>query len=427
MTEKTNKSSFGEKLKRIFLHNWWLKLASLLFAIVLWGYVLTSQNPTRIKLVPNVSVWFDGETDLSAKNLVVRGDTAKILEPISARVETELTKFADFDANSITATVSLKSISTPGTYTLPIMVTAKDGTILSTSRKNITVEIDRLQKRSIPVQVVQSGTLPDGYWADEPAISVGEIEIEGALTDVNMVSRAVCEVNLDGRTESYYDSVSVKLLDENNEEIDPALFRGQFPSVTLRLMVLPTKKVPVNVEKAAAGADQIRDGYEIKGYTITPKTVLIAAPQDVLDGISELDVEMFDVAGESESMILENHKIIVPDGVRLISAQTVDIYVNITEIQETLSIDSIPIKIEGLGRSYTAELEIESSGVSLLGGRSIINKLTRKDITLYIDVTDLEVGVYTLDVHLRLPKDEYLDELTVTVGVPKVTVSIKKR
>ena len=44
-----------------------VKFVALLFAILLWGYVLTDQNPSRTKTVANVPTSFEGEAELLAQ------------------------------------------------------------------------------------------------------------------------------------------------------------------------------------------------------------------------------------------------------------------------------------------------------------------------------------------------------------------------
>ena len=44
-----------------------LKVIAFIFAMLLWGYVLTDQKPVREKDVGNVSTSFDGEAELIAQ------------------------------------------------------------------------------------------------------------------------------------------------------------------------------------------------------------------------------------------------------------------------------------------------------------------------------------------------------------------------
>ena len=64
--EKPNKFLEASKkiFSRLFGRNLLLKILSLLFAILLWGYVIAEVNPTRTKILTDVNVSFEGEADL---------------------------------------------------------------------------------------------------------------------------------------------------------------------------------------------------------------------------------------------------------------------------------------------------------------------------------------------------------------------------
>ena len=56
-------------IKNFFTTNLAVKIVALLFAVLLWGYVLTDQNPYRTKTITNVNTSFEGEAELLAQGL----------------------------------------------------------------------------------------------------------------------------------------------------------------------------------------------------------------------------------------------------------------------------------------------------------------------------------------------------------------------
>lgn len=61
-------------LKTFFSKNIALKIISLAFAVLLWGYVMMETDPERTKIISDVTVSFDGEDELQSKNLTVQGN-----------------------------------------------------------------------------------------------------------------------------------------------------------------------------------------------------------------------------------------------------------------------------------------------------------------------------------------------------------------
>lgn len=60
---------FFTALGRALKNNWPTKLAALLFAFIIWSYVMASQNPIRDITVRGVRIDYIGIEELTAKNL----------------------------------------------------------------------------------------------------------------------------------------------------------------------------------------------------------------------------------------------------------------------------------------------------------------------------------------------------------------------
>ena len=61
MKKSTNTgSALKTWLKNAFTKNLALKIVSLIFAMLLWGYVLMSENPQRTKTLTNVPISVEG-------------------------------------------------------------------------------------------------------------------------------------------------------------------------------------------------------------------------------------------------------------------------------------------------------------------------------------------------------------------------------
>ena len=100
-----------EALKAFCTKNVALKVVALLFAILLWGYVLTDQNPQRTKTVANVNTSFEGEAELLAQGLCVRGDRKEVLSNVTVQVRTQITNYASLGSGQVNAAISLRNIS----------------------------------------------------------------------------------------------------------------------------------------------------------------------------------------------------------------------------------------------------------------------------------------------------------------------------
>lgn len=411
-------------LKNLFTKNILIKFLSLLFAMLVWGYVMMDQNPMRIKTVENVAVNFDAEGDLIARKLVVRSDRNQALKSITVKVNTELTKYADLDASDITASISLRGVSGPGIYTILIDATTPDGTVVSVSPSQVTIEIDNLFTKRIPVEVSLNGELPDGYWNGEPETTNSYVDIEGALKDISSIVKAVCPIDLTGRTESYNESTSVELQNAAGEAVNVTLL-GEVPAIPIKLSILRMAQLPVNVDAAITGKENLPVNYEIVGYSVSPSSnITVIGEKETIEALTGVDIEPIDVSNEKES-VEQEVQLLLPEGVTSLNGNTIQVRVNIRQKMQTLSFSAVPVEVQGLGKKLAATLNLSSTNVTITGQVSLMSALSRDDVVVYADVTGLSAGTYQVELRLGLPNESMLSEVTYTIAAPYAEVIIR--
>ena len=164
--------------KGFFTRNLGLKIVALVFAILLWAYVLVALNPVRSKSIDDVPITLEGYTDLLSRNLILVNSDLGMAD---VEVNATITNHSDLDASRITCRASLGTISAAGTYRLPLSVTVQSnlGTVASVDPRTVTVEVDNLIVKTVPVKLELTGTLPEGYEVVAESM-VSTITVEGA-------------------------------------------------------------------------------------------------------------------------------------------------------------------------------------------------------------------------------------------------------
>lgn len=292
MKNNIKKSRFWEMLKQglknFFTKNIAIKVISLMFAILLWGYVLMTQNPPRVKTVTDVTVSIEGEADLTTRKLTLRGDRAALLEDVSVRVRTELTSYADLSADDITASINLSRITSTGKHTVRIHAKSSSGDVVSVSPSQIEVEIDTLTTRNIPIEIHEEGELPEGYWAGDVQLDSATVLLEGPGTDLAKIVKAVGTIDLTNRTESLNQSIMLALYDKEGNVVEPSVLFGGMPAVVAKQEILPSKLVPIDVDGAIIGREELPENFEIASYGTSLESTLVRIVGDA-DVIQKLD------------------------------------------------------------------------------------------------------------------------------------------
>ncbi len=421
------KTALLSALKNFFTKNLAVKIIALVFAILLWGYVLTDQKPVRTKSVPNVTLSFDGEAELLAQGFCVRGDREELLQNVLVSIRTQITNYAYINAGAITATVSLKNISEARAYELPVTagISSSLGVVQSVTPATVRVEIDSLRNKSVPVTTTFTGSVPAGYWADMDALSATtRLDISGALTDIAPITRAECIVSLDGRTSTIYSTFDV-LLYADGELVDMDVIVGTLPSSTVRLPIYAMKEVPVNVEDSLTGTDDLAANHELVAATATPDRVRIVGAQAVLDTVSSILLEPISVNGLSTGATVES-ELIIPEGVRVLDSAPVSVLLDIRESTSNQEFTLLPIEVEGLADGCSATVLPETVDMTITGRYSLVSMLKRSDVRVFVDVTGLAPGTYTLPLSQLIDDEPTTIEVTSQFSQTTVTVVIRQ-
>ena len=412
-------------LKSFFTKNLALKIVSLLFAMLIWGYVMVEVNPKRVKTITDVPISFSGESSLHDRGLAVRGDRDDILRNVTVRVKVQLTDYTGLDASDISASVSLRPVNKADTYKLKIDATSSLGTVENVSPSEITIEVDELATMLVPIDVEYSGELPYGYWKSEPTLASQSIKVSGPRDDVSTISKAICTIDLEDRTTSYNEAILLKYVDKNGDEIDTALFLDTLPSVVVKMDVMRIVELPINAADAVLGADALPANYEVYDVVATPPTVRVVGSENALSGLTGIKIENIDVSG-STSSVQQNVVITAPEGTTLLDDPNITVYVGIREKQDSAQFKGVPIETKGLGKKLTAELSAAECDVSITGRTSLMKLLRRKDVSVYVDLTGLTAGTYKITPMVSLASKEMQTDLQWTVSLPEVTVTIKE-
>jgi YbbR domain-containing protein len=388
---------------RMLRGNLVLKVMALLFAVILWSYVLTDINPPRERVMDDIKVRFSNADELRAKGLDISGSLSDVLDTVDIRLEVRQSDLKYLSDQNVRATVDLSTINGPGPRTLKISATTTYGQVLEVNPPTVDLYVDSYETRTIPVNVEVTGSVPEGYYASDPEISPGVVTISGASVDVEKAAGAVCTIDLNGLTEGFNKSVEVQLLDSDGNAVDKSLFSEGLPSVIVNLKVLAKKTVTINAKSAILGQDELAAGYEIAGISCVPDTVEIVGDAGVLAAVNSISLVPYSVSGASTSvaMLLDYQP---PEGVSVLTGNKAQVYIEVRQILETKDYSRIDIGVRNLADGLTAQLSETRTDVSVIAGTAQLSALDRSEIVPFVDLEGLGRGVHTVYVQFELPE-----------------------
>ena len=402
-------------------NNLLLKIMAVLFAVVLWSYVLAQTNPMRERTLNDIPVNYD-EAVLQDNGLAISYTLSNIVETVDVRVEVEQNSAKYVTETNVTANVKLSNVTSTGKLTFEIEATSPYGTVVEVSPKTVTLNIDQYIARSLPVLPDITGSVADGYYAGDPVFEPDVVTISGAASDVNLASSALCSIDLSGLTEWSKKSMDVTILDGDNKALDTKLFSPSVPSVIVDISILPVKTVTVDVDNSIIGQDSLAPGYEVTGIECDPATVQIVGTAEALEGVDSIPLVPYSVSGLDADAVVQT-PYLPPEGVTVLDSGQVTVTVTIREKTTTEEFTSVAIDVRNLDSELTVELSQTEVDVTVLAGVSVMSTLQTSDVVPYIDLNGMSEGTYTVDVLFELPNGFASENFTPSVATITVTIT----
>ncbi|MFR8332027.1 MAG: YbbR-like domain-containing protein [Oscillospiraceae bacterium] len=203
-------------------------LLSLVVAMGLWLYVVTSVSPESDQIYSGIPVVFENETSLLDRELMlVSGENATV----SVRLYGKRANLNRLNASNIIVTVDLRAVTEPGKYELEYKVSYPSGITNVSLDKRVTptvsVEAVRFEEKDVPVKLVFQGKQEEGLILDQEqaVLSASTVHVSGAKDEVDQVAMAGIVIDRTGLRENLVGDFVYTLMDQNSQPVDVPMCR----------------------------------------------------------------------------------------------------------------------------------------------------------------------------------------------------------
>ena len=387
---------------------------SALAAIVCWSALVASDGTlTRQKVFANVAVSVTGDAALKSRGYIVMDDILEEVPAVKMTVEVTQSNYNRVSGTSYNPHFDLTQITGEGENELSVTYSSQlYGPVVSCEPSAMT------------------GAMPEGMYLDSYKTDPTTLSVSGPQSLVASVARVVARLDqsdLSALRMTDRTALSIELQDSegNAIESDKLEITNQSVitnSVVVETELVPMKDVPLHAENFVTGTPAT--GYELTAVELAEDSVPVAARQEVLDAISELTTDSplnIDGATEDAAGYVRLKKL---TGIENTLPTEIGVTARISEKQIECTLRRLPIQADGLDDSLTATLSTGSTTAQLTGGYAFIEGLTAADVHLFVDVSGLTEGVYTLPVQIHI---DNAPEFTCALGSPEVTVTLSTR
>jgi len=374
-----------------------LKILSLLFAILLWSYVVSSDTSiTRTKTIDNLTGYVTGQSTIETYGIALLTDPTDLLKDISVNVAVPRADYTSVSADGIQVSLDVSSVRTTGTREVKLKATTNYGKVVDIHPASITLTFEKYDSRIIPVNVNLLAK-EMGYWYSTSRVNPSTITVSGATSVVQSVASAAVYADMSGRTDTFITAQDYVLLDANEETINQNTLTRSASSISLMVEVYPTKEIPISNSAEDVLVGTVAEGYQIQSITTTPETVTVAADADLLARVDKLIVEPIEIDNVSQSFT-RRASITGLSDFKYVSSEQVYVTVQIAEERVTTWIDNVNVTFLGKAEGLEASWQKDAVKLRATGPRSQVAKLANDGITVMVDVSYLGEGTYTLPV-----------------------------
>lgn len=412
-------------MKRKILHNWGLKLASLLLAFLLWFVAAQITDPQETVYFSNIPVKLTN-TELLEKE----GKVYEILDNtdtvrVTIRAPKSITR--NLRASDIIAEADMNRLTDINTIVISYNVQNVQSSSVETIRGDhdfVRLTVEERTSKWIRVQHQTVGEVAEGFMVASASPDQNLIEVTGPKSAVERISYARVEVDVTGVSTNMSLNVEPVLYDAEGNPLELSGISRNVNQIHMAVEVLAKKEVSVALNVTGSPAE----GYLATGkVTCEPSTVMIAGTTSALAGVTEIvipeeELDITDAEKDVTSVInireyLKENLRFADSGFNGRVTATVEIE---PVVEKEFALDGENFVLTNLPEGYTVELMEEEDGepvvykLTISGLDAAVSSVQESDVRTEVDIaawlkenqkeTPAD-GVYEIPVKFVLPAD----------------------
>ncbi|WP_277668526.1 YbbR-like domain-containing protein [Caproiciproducens galactitolivorans] len=387
---KIKKFSIG----RLFYNDKFVMFFSVLMAIGLWIFMAltdTEEFPRQITDVPIIIRLSDAAQEDGLKVFSPVNQTATVSIKGNSLVVKQI------QASDLEVVAQLAStITSPGNYTFDLSVNKKgtlsDFDVVSISPSQANISVDRYAEKTLPIEN-EIKYKPDyksdpSYFVSTPTFSVDTVTVSGPEKEVSRVSKVSVQYQInDTLRESKSFTTDLVLTDASGNKIVSNKIKLSQDKVDVTIPVLSRVVLPLSASFTNKPAGLSLSADQI---TISPQSIEVAGPKDVLANLTEITLAPIDFSGVSPTTSTFDVNVSLPASCKNLS--------NIPVAKVSLNLGFMATRkmvvsnfaIKNLAAGKTASVYTKNLTVTVVGPESEITKLTENSLSAQIDMSGKE-------------------------------------
>ena len=413
-------------INRFLKNNLSLKIISIVVAIILWLYAVSELNPETSKNITDIPVEIINMKSLEQQDLTL---AEKPVTTISFRIKGLANDIRKVNINNLKAVLDLEDVDWTGTQQVELAIEGLLPREVHVEKNpQISLTINNVKTRPIPVVINVTGNGAEGYFVHEPSAEPRSISIYGAQSLVDKVVQGLVEVNLDKDEGTIEQPLPIKLVDAAGNVVESEYLHLRQDSAMVTIPIHPIKILDVRANVLGKPAD----GFVIDDIVVDPTQITVNGYASIIERMSYLLTESIDIQGAVEDVHITIN-LARENGIYLEPGQPsrVNVLVSISEtvIETDLTIDEIELR--NIPEGYLATPLPFSINLRIQGPYTLINPLTEESLAAFVDLATIDTeaegfiaGEFALPVSVQIPNMTAVQSIsseTITIDLQPTT------
>ena len=388
-------------MKKNLSSGWLLLIIAFITACLLWYVVIKEENPMTTVDLGRIPVSFANLEEAHNKGYAVYIETNNT---INVKVRVPQQRGWLISADCIRLYSDMKNFS-PNVEGYPVYAEVVSqrtliGENYELAKSMITVSYDKLEDKTLPVDITITGSPASGFEVGECQIESSTLEVKIPRNLYDLPVSASATIDVSGRSQDFSQYVRLQLFDAegNTIDYDTNQITAQAKDISVYVPVNTSKTVTLSSGLIHGTPD---DNYDVTGVTVDPEEITLVGSEEALSGLNQiiLQPDELDVTGKSETYtISENIRKYLPEDVYLAygTSGTAKITVDLEQkASKTFSLKTNQIVVENVAEGLQASIPEEVFQIAVKGLREDVVSLSSRSLTMTIDMTGMPAGTYT--------------------------------
>lgn len=367
---------------------------SVAVALVLWGLVTIQQDPPLARTFNNLPI----ESTGMPENLVIPVG----LGNVSVYVEGPTSLIQDITAESLAPRIDLSGVGEPGTYVLPVEVSAPAAVEREITPAQLSIIVDTSASRAFTLEWELEPVDDTTRLVGEIIPSVSEVTVSGPQSIVERVDRVLFRIDIGERTQSFTADFDIIAVDENGVPIPEVMVRPRRVSASVEVEA-QGRLVPVLVPIAGSPAE----GYDVADRAVSPPAVVLTGPEDVLADLVSVSTEPVDIEGASDAVTQRVPLTGLPPGVSVVDPRdgTVLVVIQFQQRGVNQTLPDQPVLVGDVAPGLEVTVDPPAIDVVIFAGEEALVDLRQGDVAPRVSVAGLAPGTHDLRPSVLVPPE----------------------